>query len=53
MLGIRNSTPKFDSPHSAGSRSFLTHNFVERCEVFYGAMAVFSDCDSTGINIKL
>lgn len=38
----------YKSPHSAGSRMFLTSTDAEQCDVFYGAVAVFSDCDSTG-----
>ncbi|PQL90571.1 PAAR-like protein [Apibacter adventoris] len=49
---LENSNPKYKSPHSAGSRDFLTHSSVEGCDVFFGAIAVFSDCDSTGTNIK-
>jgi uncharacterized protein (TIGR02594 family) len=38
----------YKSPHSAGSRMFLTSSNAEKCEAFYGCIAVFSDCDSTG-----
>lgn len=40
------------SPKSAGSRMFLDSNKVEKCDVFYGAVAIFSDCDSTGTRIQ-
>jgi len=40
------------SPKSAGSRMFLDSSKVEKCEVFYGAVAIFSDCDSTGKKIQ-
>ncbi|MEO8237483.1 MAG: hypothetical protein ABI576_05190 [Flavobacterium sp.] len=40
------------SPKSAGSRIFLDSKNVEKCEVFYGAVAIFSDCDSTGKKIQ-
>ncbi|MDR2204867.1 MAG: hypothetical protein LBE36_01735 [Flavobacteriaceae bacterium] len=42
----------YKSPHSAGSRFFLTSKNSEKCEVFYGAVAIFSDCDSSGKNIQ-
>jgi uncharacterized protein (TIGR02594 family) len=48
---LENSNPKYESPHSAASRKFLTHSSMEPCEVFYGAVAVFSDCNSTGTSI--
>lgn len=41
----------YPSPHSAGSRMFLTSSNAEKCEAFYGVVAVFSDCDSTGTKI--
>ncbi|MDR6464370.1 hypothetical protein [Chryseobacterium sediminis] len=40
------------SPHSAGSRMFLSSAKAEKCDVFFGAVAIFSDCDSTGTNIE-
>ena len=40
----------YSTPHSAGSRMFLSSDNVEKCDAFYGAVAVFSDCDSTGEN---
>ncbi|MDQ0783388.1 hypothetical protein [Chryseobacterium sp. W4I1] len=40
------------SPHSAGSRMFLTSAKAEKCEAFFGAVAIFSDCNSTGTNIE-
>ncbi|WP_137905897.1 hypothetical protein [Chryseobacterium sp. 2VB] len=40
------------SPHSAGSRMFLSSTKAEKCEVFFGAVAIFSDCDSTGTKIE-
>ncbi|OWP82708.1 hypothetical protein BWK59_14420, partial [Flavobacterium davisii] len=42
----------YKSPHSAGSRMFLTSRSMVKCGVFYGAIAIFSDCDSTGKNIQ-
>lgn len=42
----------YESPKSAGSRLFLTSTKVEKCDAFYGAVAIFSDCDSTGTNIQ-
>ncbi len=38
----------FGNPRSAGSQSFLDSKKVEKCEAFYGAVAVFTDCDSKG-----
>lgn len=46
---LENSDPKYSSPHSAGSRSFINHKTVEKCEVFYGAIATFSDCNKDGV----
>ena len=46
---LENSTPKFVSPHSAGSRSFINHKTVESCEPFFGAIATFSDCNKEGV----
>ena len=46
---LENSTPKFKSPHSASSSMFFNHSTLEPCEAFFGAIAVFSDCDSNGI----
>ncbi|KPH11859.1 DUF4280 domain-containing protein [Chryseobacterium sp. ERMR1:04] len=40
------------SPHSAGSRMFLDSPKAEKCEVFFGAVAIFSDCNSTGSKIE-
>ncbi|UMQ43630.1 hypothetical protein MKS83_07980 [Chryseobacterium sp. Y16C] len=40
------------SPHSAGSRMFMESSKAEKCEAFFGAVAVFSDCDSTGTKIE-
>jgi hypothetical protein len=48
---LENSNPKYKSPHSAASGSFFAHNSVESCEAFFGAIAVFSDCNSTGTDI--
>ena len=48
---LENSNPKFNSPHSTGSRFFMTSDTVEKCEVFFGAIAVFSDCNKDGTNI--
>jgi len=33
---------------SASSQSFLSSKRVEKCEIFYGAIAVFTDCDVSG-----
>jgi len=41
----------FNNPRSAGSRFFLTSSQVVKCEAFYGAVAIFSDCDKTGNTI--
>jgi len=46
---LENSNPNYPSPHSPGSRSFINNKTVEKCEVFYGAIAVFSDCNKNGI----
>ncbi|KRD57929.1 hypothetical protein ASE40_16410 [Flavobacterium sp. Root935] len=40
------------SPKSAGSRMFLDSKKVEKCDPFYGAIAIFSDCDSTGTKLQ-
>lgn len=40
------------SPKSAGSRMFLDSKNVEKCDIFYGAVAIFSDCDSTGTKMQ-
>ncbi len=40
------------SPHSAGSRMFLSSAKAEKCEAFFGAVAIFSDCNATGTNIE-
>jgi uncharacterized protein (TIGR02594 family) len=45
---LESSDPKFETPHSPGSESFINHKTVEKCEAFYGAIATFSDCDSQG-----
>ncbi|MXO29498.1 MULTISPECIES: hypothetical protein [unclassified Apibacter] len=45
---LENSTPKFESPHSASSSIFFNHSTLEPCEAFFGAIAVFSDCYSNG-----
>ncbi|RYJ38517.1 Glycoside hydrolase [Flavobacterium anhuiense] len=46
---LENSNPDYPSPHSPGSRSFINNKTVEKCEVFYGAIATFSDCNKNGI----
>lgn len=46
---LENSNPNYPSPHSPGSRSFINNKNVEKCEVFYGAIATFSDCNKNGI----
>ncbi|MBS7255111.1 PAAR-like protein [Flavobacterium branchiicola] len=46
---LENSSPKYNSPHSAGSRSFIDHKTVIRSEVFFGAIATFSDCSKDGV----
>lgn len=46
---LENSNPKFNSPHSAGSRSFINHSTVKSCEAFFGAIATFSDCNKDGV----
>jgi uncharacterized protein (TIGR02594 family) len=33
---------------SASSQSYLNSDKVEKCDVFFGAIAVFTDCDSNG-----
>lgn len=38
----------FEIFKSAGSQSFLWSDKVEKCDEFYGAIAVFTDCDSSG-----
>ncbi|MGN7989282.1 PAAR-like protein [Pedobacter sp. 22226] len=45
---LENSDPRFETPHSPGSASFINHKTVEKCEAFYGAIATFSDCDPQG-----
>lgn len=45
---LENTTPPFQTPHSAASSSFINHKTVERCEAFFGAIATFSDCDKNG-----
>ena len=45
---LENSTPKFESPHSASSSMFFNHSALEPCEAFFGTIAVFSDCYSNG-----
>jgi uncharacterized protein (TIGR02594 family) len=49
---LENGNHKYLSPHSTGSRFFLTSNTVEKCEAFFGAIAVFSDCNKDGSDIK-
>ena len=46
---LENSNPKYSSPHSPGSRSFINHKTVEKCDAFYGAIATFSDCNKDGV----
>ncbi|MCC9070244.1 DUF4280 domain-containing protein [Flavobacterium sp. F-65] len=46
---LENSSPKYDSPHSAGSRSFINHKTVMPSEAFFGVIATFSDCSKDGI----
>lgn len=41
----------YSNPLSAGSRLFLTSGTVEKCEAFYGAVAIFSDCNKAGDDI--
>ncbi|SHF39595.1 PAAR-like protein [Pedobacter caeni] len=36
---------------SASSQSFISSNQVEKCTIFYGAIAVFTDCDINGKTI--
>jgi hypothetical protein len=45
---LENSIPSFKTPHSAASASFINHKTVEKSEVFFGAIATFSDCDKNG-----
>lgn len=43
---------KVSSPVSASSQCYLSSKEVEKCEVFYGAIAVFTDCDKEGNNLS-
>jgi uncharacterized protein (TIGR02594 family) len=39
---------QYKNPKSASSKNFMLSSHMEKCNVFYGAIAVFSDCDING-----